>query len=110
MKHNHMYLLTILLFLASLPCSLISRVRTPGPRLWNLAQETVEQEADFLIKITNIPLPPPPSGVYRLAESLTIGGGATGITITANDVTIDLNGKKISGGATGISISASQNN
>jgi parallel beta-helix repeat protein len=53
------------------------------------------------IAITNIPLTISAPGSYYLTTNLTGTAGQNGITITTDDVTIDLNGFTLTGGASG---------
>lgn len=104
-KKNKIGLLLTVLFFTTID----ARVRPNGSRLWDFAKETIEQEADYIITQADIPLTILLPGVYRLAEPLTLAGG-TVITIDANDVVLDLNGKVISGDTIALSIAAGRSN
>lgn len=111
MRKNIYWLALIMISWLSL---LDARVRPNGSRLWDFAKETIEQEADYIITQANIPLTITLPGVYRLAESIN-AVDTTLITISSDNVVLDLNGKVISGNsvnglAIGIAITANRNN
>ena len=77
----------------------------PGPTMKTLD----EVEPRIPIHASDLPLTIATPGSYYLAENITTGGG--GITIDANNVTIDLMGFALSGGiGDGISVSAGRKN
>ncbi len=48
------------------------------------------------------------SGTYRLAGPLTAADGVTALTLSANNITLDLDGNVISGGAIGINVTGNE--
>src|SRR4051794_40337731 len=80
----------------------------PAPTMKSLAQ--IEPRT----AITNLPYTINQPGSYYLTSSLTNvpGGGVDGVTVAANDVTIDLNGFALVGRGSdnGVSVSGAQRN
>jgi parallel beta-helix repeat protein len=83
-----------------------------------LSSSSVLADGDFYLvaagggvgtKITNVPFPITQSGFYYLTGNLSCPSG-NGITVTANDVTIDLMGFTLSGttGGTGVLLNGSR--
>jgi len=90
----------------------------PGPTMKTLDEiytkiDTIEADTRTSIKSSDLPLTISQSGSYYLAETINFATqDTTGITITASDVTIDLNGYALIGpgkatGSSGSGISAS---
>ena len=90
----------------------------PGPTMKTLDEiyakiDTIEADTRTSISSSDLPLSISQSGSYYLAETINFATqDTTGITITASDVTIDLNGYALIGpgkatGSSGIGISAS---
>ena len=87
----------VLLFPGISLYAVVDRV-VAGSRLWdNNKRINDELSCDILIYQTDIPYTVTASGNYCLAQDVTIGAGDDGITISANDVELDLNGHRLDG-------------
>ena len=91
------FLLPVALLLTALPCAAQGPLSPPGapaPTMKTLEQiepRTPISSAGYVISN---------SGSYYLTSNLTAGAGEVGITVSADDVTIDLNGFTLTGSGT----------